>query len=216
MKNLLPSLLTPAAIFTRLLNRLLQQETWAMAQLSKHSGKTVQLCLGSKISIKAGINSEGLTHTVDSAIQPNVILSIPSENLSQIPLQLRQQDPDKLTQLIHIQGDASLAQTVSYLAQNLRWDTEHTLAKFLGDLVAMRILGNKVRMFKFMATSTRHVSENLGEYLAHESNLMANQQAFSVLSSDLDKALKKIQSLEQRLNNININNSGQSNGTKNV
>src|SRR5690625_1568391 len=103
-----PSFLAPAALYARLLNALLQREDWARARLYPHAGKTVRMVAG-PVNINLGIDSSGYTHVSDNAIVPDVTLTIPSHQISNIPALLRSQDPSALVAILHIDGDAGLA-----------------------------------------------------------------------------------------------------------
>src|SRR3546814_2325395 len=75
-------------------------------------------------SFKMGlsIQSDGLVQPSDQAVTPNVTLTIPADQLAELPGVLRARDPALLTELLHVEGDAGLAQVVSELARDLRWE----------------------------------------------------------------------------------------------
>lgn len=193
-----PSFLNPAAIYARLLNALLQREDWARARLYQHAGKTVRFVAG-PISVNLSIDSSGYTRTADTAIVPDVTLTIPSQEISKLPALVRSQNPSDLVAILHIQGDAGLAQTVSDLARDLRWDIEDDLANKIGDIGAARILKTSSTLFQTARQSTTHLAENVSEYLGHESALLLNRPAFTVWSGDLDSALARLEKLEARV-----------------
>lgn len=192
-----PSFLAPAAVHARLLNALLQREDWARTRLYQHSGKTVRFVAG-PIKVNLGINSSGYTHASDNAIVPDVTLTLPTHQISQLPALLKSQDPSGLVAVLHIEGDAGLAQTVSDLARDLRWDIEHDLASRVGDVAASRLLKTGSMLFHTARKSTLHLSENVSEYLGHESNVLLNRPAFTVWRDDLDSTLRRLEKLEAR------------------
>src|SRR3546814_7712329 len=73
-------LFAPSAVQARVLNKLLQREDWARDRLSRHSGKTVRFALG---GFKTGftLRAGGLVDACDPAIVPDVVLTIPADNL---------------------------------------------------------------------------------------------------------------------------------------
>lgn len=193
-----PSLPAPAAVFARLLNTLLQREDWARTRLSQHAGKTIGFVIG-RMRLQLSIDSSGLTQTSDPAIVPDVTLTIPSEHIASLPGLIRAKDPSQLTRILHIQGDAGLAHTVSDLARDLRWDIEDDLAGRVGDIAALRLLHGGASLLGALRQSARHLGENAGEFLAHESGLMANRTALDVFQDDLDSMEQRLQSLESRM-----------------
>lgn len=193
----IPTFLAPAAVYARLLNALLQREDWARTRLYQHAGKTVRFVAG-PIKVNLGINSSGYTHASDTAIVPDVTLTIPSHQISKLPALIRSQDPSELVAILHIEGDAGLAQTVSDLARDLRWDFEHDLANRLGDIAATRLLKAGSALLQTARQSTVHISENVSEYLGHESGMLLNRPAFTVWSDDVNAALERLEKLEAR------------------
>lgn len=196
-----PSFLAPAAFYARFLNALLRREDWARSRLYQHSGKTVRFVAG-PLTISLRIESSGYTHVSDPAIVPDVTLTIPTEQISKLPALVKSQDPSDLVAILHIQGDAGLAQTVSDLARDLRWDVEHDLASKIGDVAARRILKTGSALFHTTRQSTRHLTENVSEYLAHESKMLVNRPAFTVWSTELDTLQQRLEQLESRVHTL--------------
>lgn len=197
-----PSFLAPAAVYARVLNALLQREDWARTRLYPHSGKTVRFVAG-PIKVNLGITSSGYTQASDGAIVPDVILTLPTHQISKLPALIRSQDPSDLVAMLHIEGDAGLAQAVSDLARDLRWDIEHDLANRFGDVAATRFLKTGSSLFQTARQSTVHLTENVSEYLGHESRMLLNRPAFTVWSSELNTALGHLEKLEARTHTLN-------------
>ncbi len=194
-----PPFLAPAALYARLLNALLQREDWARARLYPHSGKTVRFVAG-PVKISLSIESSGYTQVSDPAVVPDVSLTIPSSQISKLPALIKSNNPSDLIAILHIEGDAGLAQTVSDLARDLRWDIEHDLSTKVGDVAAMRLMHAGSALVRTARQSTKNLNENIGEYLAHESGLMANRPAFTVWSESLNDAYQRLDQLERRVN----------------
>lgn len=196
-----PSFLAPAAVYARLLNALLKREDWARTRLYSHSGKTVRFVAG-PIKLNLGINSSGYTQVSDDAIVPDVTLTLPTHQISKLPALIKSQDPSDLVAMLHIEGDASLAQTVSDLARDLRWDVEHDLADRFGDVAATRLLKTGSGLLRTARQSAVHLTENIGEYLGHESAMLLNRPAFTVWSDELNATLVRLEKLEARTHGL--------------
>ncbi|HLR12306.1 MAG TPA: SCP2 sterol-binding domain-containing protein [Burkholderiaceae bacterium] len=197
----LSSLPRPAALFSRLLNALLNREDWARQRLSRHSGKTVHFKAGKQL-VRLTINASGTTQPSDPAIVPDVTLSMAAGRWQDLPALLREGGVDDLTEVLHIEGDAALAQTVAELARNLRWDVEHELAGHIGDIAARRVLRTLPALSWATRRSGWRLARNATEYLAHESALMANQPALALHAENLARLEKRLQALESRLNHL--------------
>lgn len=190
----LPSFLAPTAIFARVLNKLLQRESWARDRLSRHSGKTARFMVGG-VTVSLTVQASGLVTASDPAIVPDVTLTIPANNIAQLPAVLRARDPALLTELMHIQGDAGLAQVVSDLARDLRWDLEDDLSGLVGDMAARRLLLAGKAVAGGVQASAERLAGNVSEFISEESGLMASRPAFN----DHVAHLQSVQSLLDRL-----------------
>src|SRR5690606_5776966 len=134
-----PTFPAPASLCARLLNSLLRREDWARERLARHAGKSVRF-VAEPWRVGLAIQSDGQVQACDPVIVPDVTLTLPSEKLAQVPAILRAGDTDEIAALLHIQGDAGLAQVVSELARGLRWDVEDDLARWVGDVAAVRMV----------------------------------------------------------------------------
>ena len=197
----LPSFLAPAAVYARLLNALLHREDWARSRLYPHAGKTVRFVAG-PVRVSLCIESSGYAQPSDPAVVPDVTLTIPSHQISRLPSLIKGKDPSELVAILHIEGDAGLAQAVSDLARDLRWDIEHDLAARLGDVAAVRIVQTGSALVRTARQSTQHLTENISEYLAHESKMLLSRPAFTVWSGALDDAHQRLEQLERRFDSL--------------
>src|SRR5690606_31417475 len=111
--------------------------------------------------IGLAIGADGLVEASEAAIVPDVTLTLPAENLTELPAILRRGDTDEITALLHIQGDAGLAQIVSELARGLRWDAEDDLARLVGDVAAVRLMGAARNLAKGAELSVTRLGENM-------------------------------------------------------
>lgn len=196
-----PPFLAPASVYSRLLNTLLQREDWARERLAAHAGKTACFKLG-RARVRLTIDATGLTQPSDPAVVPDVTLAIASEHVSQLPGLLKAKDPAQLTRIMHIQGDAGLAQAVSDLARDLRWDAEHDLARYVGDITARRLVRGSAALAATARQSTRHLANNAAEFLTHESGIMASRPALAVFSANLQAVSQKLTALERRIDTL--------------
>src|SRR5690606_2732698 len=97
------------------------------------------------------------------------------------------------------QGDAGLANAVSYLAQHLRLDIEHELASRLGDVPAMRLLAAGRAVASGARESGQRLAANAAEYLSEESGLMASRPALHAFAERLGQLGRRLDALEARL-----------------
>lgn len=219
-----PAFPDPAAMLARLFNALLRREPWAGERLAAHAGKTVRFDIGGR-SLTFVIQADGQLQAPARASQaaaspahegqagrpsasaaasdaPNVILSIPAQRLADLPAALRKRDPAALAGLMHVQGDAGLAQVVSSLAQDLRWDAEDELGRYVGDAAAVQL----VRAGRAVFDGARHAADsltgNVGEYLAHESRMLLSRPVYEEWTAELDALRQRLDQLERRADRL--------------
>jgi ubiquinone biosynthesis protein UbiJ len=175
----LPFLPTPSRLAVSALNALLRREDWARARLVRHAGKTVRFALGG-FSLGLTIDSEGLAAQADAAVVPDVTLTVAPEKLPLPRLGADRERPD-FAEATHISGDAALAQVVSDLSKQLRWDPEDALARVVGDIAALRLVGGARAAAGGARTGRRWRAENVCE----ESGMLASRPALEQWRLDL-------------------------------
>lgn len=195
----IPTFFAPTAVGARLLNTLLTREEWARQRLSRHAGKSVRFVVGGATAAFT-IQSDGRVQVCDAAILPDVVLTIPADKLGRLPDALRRKDPDLITALMHVQGDAGLASVVSDLARELRWDIEDDLADLVGDVAALRLIKGAKTLFSGARTATERLAGNVGEYLSEEGKLVLGRDAYESWRIRLSALQERLDLLEQRVN----------------
>lgn len=193
--SLLPD---PASVHARMLNMLLRREDWARERLSRHAGKTLRFAVG---AFKTGLalQSDGYVQASDPAVVPDVVLTIPAARFAELPAALRSRDPAAIAAIMHVQGDAGLAQVVSDLARDLRWDAEDDLSRVVGDVAAARLMGLGRGLAGGMQLAAARLAGNVGEFLTEESGLMATRPAYEDWVVRLQEMRKRLDRLDARV-----------------
>jgi ubiquinone biosynthesis protein UbiJ len=193
----IPSFLAPAAVGARALNQLLRREEWARDRLARHSGKTVRFSAG-RYAVGLSIQADGHVAASDPAVVPDVTLAVPEGRLGQLAQALRGGQPDEIAALLHVQGDAGLAQLVSELARDLRWDVEAELADRVGDVAALRLMGGARVLGRGVRRAGERLAGNVGEYLSEESHALLGRPAYEQWRDDLARMQARLDGLERR------------------
>lgn len=133
-----PPLWLQQAIQERLVlivNHVLQQDGRAIDQLLPHQGKTVQAQWRS-FNIGLRVTPAGLT-----ALESNIDTADLSVQISETnPLQLINQTALGQRPKIQIHGEAELASTIHWLAENLRWNVQEDIAQIIGAQAAQNLV----------------------------------------------------------------------------
>ncbi len=131
------------------LNHVLQQETEAMARLSRQKGRVAQVNVA-QIAISLVATPAGLVDIAPPGSKPDLSLTVTETNpLAMLKTTLRGEKP-----AIQVQGDVQLAAEVNWLVDHVRWDAEEDLSRILGDAPAhsiMQALRQAAQMLKKFA-----------------------------------------------------------------
>lgn len=185
-------------MYARVLNKLLQREEWARERLGRHSGKTLRLRVAgftASLTVQAG----GLLQPSDPVIVPDVTLTIPVHRLADLPGILQARDPAQIASLMHIEGDAALAQLASDLARDLRWDPEEDLSRVVGDVAAVRVMRTGKLLAQGAQASAFRLAENVAEFLGEESGLMAARPALDEHAAQVERVAQRLALLDARM-----------------
>lgn len=194
----IPSFLHPASLALRAFNALLRREDWARHRLSPYAGKSLRFSL-SAWSFNVTISSEGELRMSDPAVVPDVTISLPPGRRAEILALWREGRLSQISSVMHIQGDAGLAQLVSDLARDLRWDAEEDLSRVVGDVAAMRLLGGLQSLGGGLRQAVRHGQENIAEYLGEESGLLVQRREFEAWRERVGALSVRLDTLGRRV-----------------
>lgn len=194
----LPFVSAGSQFFERTLNRLLQAEPWALERLCMHSGKSVRLNIG-PFSSTLVIQATGYVRSANDLTDYSVVLTLPSSQTSHALRLISQGHISQLSNLMHVQGDAGLANVVAALFAELRPDPEYALAQRIGDIPAHRLFTLGRTLVAGVRESAVRLSGNATEFVAYESNLLANQQVVADFASDLQTVQARLDALDQRI-----------------
>ena len=182
------------------LNHYLSQEVWARSQLQIHAGKIACIAL-TLVTLRLKINAQGLLDTAPEELPANVTIRI---NPADLPLIL--QDSARAMSYVKLEGDADLAQAISDLAKNMRWDGEHQLSQLFGDIAARRIAQTGKTVFDNTRRAAQKLQENLAEYFLEENPMLIRPTQVTEFGTqvgrirdDAERLMKRIEKLERRL-----------------
>ena len=89
------------------------------------------------------------------------------------------------------------------LAKQLRWDPEDDLARVVGDIGATRLVGGARALVSSVRTSGEHLAQNVSEYLAEESGMLAGRPALEQWRQDLATLNAEADALARRATALN-------------
>lgn len=117
-------------------NHVLMQEPQAQERLKRQCGKAMLVRWGS-FDLRLAATPAGLLERSPVAAEPDLTITLVQTS----PLLIAQSVLSGQKPEVSIQGDVQLAAEVAWLADNLRWDMEEDLSRFLGDAAAHTLVG---------------------------------------------------------------------------
>lgn len=182
----------------RVLNHLIQGESWAQARLIAHSGAQVTIDSG-VFTVSLGIDEHGLFHEADRVRQPDVSITLPAD----VPFRLLF-DRNSLFSSVKLGGSADIAESLAFVLRNLRWDAEADLARLVGDIPARRLalLGRDIGVGIQQAIG--RTAENFSEYATEESGMLAPNWAVADFGKAVNTLRDDLARLEKRISRFQV------------
>lgn len=175
------------------INHLLAQEPWATQQLQVHSGKTARIDF-QLFSLRCRITSQGYVESAPEESETNVTIHIKPAD---IPLIM--QNKERAISYVKLEGDADLAQTFAELAKNLRWDTEHELSRWFGDIAGRRLAEVGRAAVSVLHSNTQKLQENVAEYFLEENRMLMRSMPVTELGQEVTRLRDDVERLQKRI-----------------
>jgi ubiquinone biosynthesis protein UbiJ len=192
-----PQLILPA------INHLLAQEPWASAKLQQHAGKVACIEIA-PVALRLNITAQGYVESVADDVAANVTIRI---NPADLPLIL--QHKDRAASYVKLEGDADLAQTLSELGKNLRWDSEQQLSQLFGDIAGRRMAQTGKSVWSTLQTNAQKLQENVAEYFLEENPMLVRPsqvvefaQEVHRIRDDVERLMKRLEKCEKARSDV--------------
>jgi ubiquinone biosynthesis protein UbiJ len=181
----------PAAV-----NHLLAQEDWARAKLVPHAGKTARFDAQFQ-QLDLTVETSGLLALAQGGVEPAVTIKVKAADLPLIA-----QDMQKAFSYVKIEGDADFANSISQVSQGLRWDAEDDLAKFFGDVAAVRMVATAKAGFTAAKDGHRRLAENVAEYLTEEKPVLMRPPAVTDFADEVARLRDDVERMQKRIEKL--------------
>jgi ubiquinone biosynthesis protein UbiJ len=188
-----------SVLLARGINYVLKEELWARGALCVHSGKVASFEIGlASWYLEVGEDGFLLDKTdLDESILPNVKMSVA---LSDVPLMLR--DKERMLSYVKITGDADFAQTIGHLVQTVRYDVEHELSQWVGDIAAVQLVSGTKSVIAGMKGILGAVSENVAEYFLEENVMLVYPHEVDVFNQEVRRLRDDVERMEKRIERL--------------
>lgn len=190
MSSLLPH---PA---TRAVNHMLRSAPLAMERLRKHAGRTAEFQVG-PVHLAFTVQTTGeVTAAVPGAARDLTV------RLSPFLLPRLAAGEEAAFREVEMQGDAELAQEVSFLARHLTWDVEEDLSKVVGDIAAHRMVSGARAFGEWGRDAMLRAAQGAAEYWTEESPLIATRVKIDGFVRDVGDLRDALERLEKRIEQL--------------
>jgi len=190
-------------IVLRAINHLIEQEKWARDLLLRHDHKivAVELPFGSfRLLIQDGLLQDAKQEDIESSV---------SLEISQEAFWAFVKDgKGAAMKFVRISGDVELAADLNRLFAELRWEAEEDLSKLIGDAPSRRIIVESKKVFTQANNAVEDLKSGVRDFFVNERNILLGANQFNdfkseirLLRDQLDRAEKKLNHIEQRINN---------------
>jgi ubiquinone biosynthesis protein UbiJ len=179
------------------LNRLLAREAWARERLAPFAGRVARI-EALPLVLTLGI-ADGGTFSAGGG-EPHVRIEV-----DRMQLPLAAFDPQALKRNLRLSGDAEFAQALGDVLGNLKPEPEEELARFVGDVAAVRIVGFLRALAAQIEQGGERLAATAADYFAAENPLLVTRaeadefaRNVAALRDDVERLAKRIELLERR------------------
>ena len=181
----------------RAANHVLRATPVALERLRRHAGRTVSFALG-PAEVAFTLQTTGELEPAIAGARRDLEVRVSPFLLPRLAA-----GEEAAFREIDMQGDMELAQEISFLLRNLRWDAEEDLARVVGDIAAHRIAGAARALARGARDAGMRTAQAAAEYWTEESPVIASRvkvegfvDAVTRLREDLERLDKRIGRLE--------------------
>jgi ubiquinone biosynthesis protein UbiJ len=178
-------------------NHVLNASPLALERVRRHAGRTAAFHVGPvRFALTAQTTGEvtaaipGAAHDLEVRISPFLLPRLAAGE-------------EAAFREIEMHGDMELAQEVSFLARNLRWDLEEDLSRVVGDIAAHRMVALSRALSRWARDAGWRSAQGAAEYWTEEAPLIASRikvedfvHAVASLREDLERLEKRVRRLE--------------------
>lgn len=191
-------LMTVAAkAFAATVNHLLAREPWARERLRHHVGASARLAM-SPFDLRLQVGDDGYLAAFEADTPCDVSIAVPPSALADFA----GGGQAAVMRHVKIEGDAEFANTVSYLAQHLRWEAAEDLSKVIGDAAAHRVTETGKAAVAGARRTGATFARSLTDYLVEENPLLVARPRLDAMRADIGTLRDDLARLEKRLEKL--------------
>ena len=180
----------------RAVNHVLRGSPLALERLRPHAGRTVAfhvgpfaLALTVQTTGEVASAAPGAPRDLDVRVSPFLVPRLAAGE-------------EAAFREIEMQGDAELAQEVSFLVRNLSWDVEEDLSRVVGDIAAHRMVGAARGLARWGRDASLRMAQGAAEYWTEESPVVASRVKVEGFARDVSELRDGVARLDKRIERL--------------
>jgi len=182
------------------LNHLLAQQGWAAERLRIFAGQSAEVRNPPFPDLRVTILENGFLDRAKTDSAASLVVKLKPAAL---PLLLARNEA--ALREVEIEGSAEFANAIQHLFRHLTWDVEEDLSKFLGDVVAHRLVSQAKTLAAWQREAATRLAENLAEYWTEERPLLARAPDVEKFNRDVDALRDDAERIEKRIERLERN-----------
>lgn len=180
----------------RAVNHVLRASPMALERLRPHAGRTVAFHVG-PFGMALTVQTTGEVAAAAAAAPRDLDVRISPFLLPRLAA-----GEEAAFREIEMQGDAELAQEVSFLARNLSWDVEEDLSRVVGDIAAHRVVGAARGLARWSRDAALRMAQGAAEYWTEESPVVASRVKVEGFARDVSELRDAVARIEKRIERL--------------
>ena len=177
-------------------NHLLSQNDWMQSDLINHKNKIVIIEIsGFKTIFK--VKEDGQVEMINDSKDYDCKIKL---TINDLIGQLVNNKNGKIS----IEGDIELANKISQVLRKIEWDLEEDLAKYIGDIPAIRTTKALKKIKNTTKENIKTLTSSLIEYWQEENKILAKTRDVEMFNKKIDTIVEDTERVEARINNIII------------
>ena len=183
------------------LNQYLRSDAYVLDGLGVLSGKRLAVSLqGTGITVYLCFHADGVGLTLESEDPVDVRAAGPPFTLLRALKDLDKQG--EFGAEVTVTGDAEVLRQLQMVLMRLEIDWEEHLSRVVGDIAAHQLANMGRGAFAWGRSTSQTLAEDLGEYLAEESLLIAAKADVDALATDIDDLRDATERLDIRVGRL--------------
>ncbi|GAB3625203.1 sterol-binding protein [Pandoraea terrae] len=186
-----------AKAFAAAVNHLLAREPWALERLRRHAGASAKLVMA-PFDVRMRVEDTGYLAAAADDLTCDVGIAVPPSALADYA----SGGQAAVMRHVKIEGDAEFANTLSYLAQHLRWEAAEDLSRWVGDAAAHRITESGRAAVAGVRRTGGAAARTLADYLVEEHPLLVARPRLTAFTGEVARLRDDLARLEKRLERL--------------